>query len=212
MKIGEIRKFSLIDYPEKPSVVLFTSGCNLRCPWCHNWEIAYGDKTSNDKTESVKMILKDLRKHLDAVCVTGGEPTINSDLPELVEFLKLTGYAVKVDSNGTNPKMVRRLLKIVDYFAIDIKARPQKYPLLTGVQNNVWDSVSETVEILRKNDVRYELRMTYVAGLSDMEDIRFFDDFSIHGERIFLTFAQDTEIFKTSEKLPIIESQKITIR
>ncbi len=212
MKIAGVRTFSLIDYPERPSVVIFTAGCNLRCPWCHNWEIAYGSKSSNDESESVKMLLEDLKKHLDAVCVTGGEPTINPDLPEFIEFLKSIGYTVKVDSNGTNPEMVRKLLKIVDYFAIDIKAKPEKYPLLTGVQNNVWDSVSKTVEILRKSNVQYELRMTYVPGLSDIEDVRFFDDFSIEGEQIFLTFAKNTEMFKRSAKLPIIASKRITIR
>ena len=213
MKIAGLRSFSLVDYPERPSAVVFTAGCNFRCPWCHNWKIAYGDDARSNNIENVKDMLKGrLRKRIDAVCITGGEPTIHPDLPDFIEFLKSLGYLVKVDTNGTNPKMIKDMLAVVDYFAIDIKSRPEKYPLLTGIEVNMWGKVKKTVEILREYKIPHELRMTYVPGLSDKKDVDFLSEFSEDGENVFLTFAKSTSKFRIDSDIPYLKIGKIKIR
>ncbi len=210
MRIAGLRSFSLVDYPGRPSAVVFTSGCNFRCPWCHNWKIAYGEESLDDNMENVKMALRGkIRKRVDAICVTGGEPTIHSDLPKFVEFLKSLGYLVKVDTNGSNPNMVKDMLEIANYFAVDIKSRPEKYPLLTGIDINIWEKVEKTVEILREYKVSYELRMTYVPGLSDEKDVDFLSEFSENGENVFLTFAKSTPNFQIDMDIPYIQHLKV---
>ncbi len=210
MRIAGLRSFSLVDYPGRPSAVVFTSGCNFRCPWCHNWKIAYGEESLDDNMENVKMALRGkIRKRVDAICVTGGEPTIHSDLPKFVEFLKSLGYLVKVDTNGSNPNMVKDMLEIANYFAVDIKSRPEKYPLLTGIDINMWEKVEKTVEILREYKVSYELRMTYVPGLSDEKDVDFLSEFSENGENVFLTFAKSTPNFQIDRDIPYIQHLKV---
>ncbi|WP_456398709.1 anaerobic ribonucleoside-triphosphate reductase activating protein [Mesoaciditoga sp.] len=210
MRIAGLRSFSLVDYPGRPSAVVFTSGCNFRCPWCHNWKIAYGEESLDDNMENVKMALRGkIRKRVDAICVTGGEPTIHSELPKFVEFLKSLGYLVKVDTNGSNPNMVKDMLEIANYFAVDIKSRPEKYPLLTGIDINMWEKVEKTVEILREYKVSYELRMTYVPGLSDEKDVDFLSEFSENGENVFLTFAKSTPNFQIDRDIPYIQHLKV---
>ncbi len=199
MRIAGFRSFSLVDYPGKISAVVFTGGCNLRCPWCHNWQIAYG-KVDYDESETVKNALATrLKKRLNAVCITGGEPTIQRDLKDFVIFLKKTGYLVKIDTNGTHPEIVKDMAGIVDYFAIDIKARPEKYPLLTGMNFNVWDRVRKSVKIMRERKMEYELRMTYVPGLNDEEDLTFFSNFVRKGEKAFVTVARSTSKFEVPD-------------
>ncbi|WP_051962973.1 anaerobic ribonucleoside-triphosphate reductase activating protein [Mesoaciditoga lauensis] len=213
MRIAGLRSFSLIDYPGRPSAVVFTSGCNFRCPWCHNWKIAYGEESLDDNMENVKMALRGkIRERVDAICVTGGEPTIHSDLPKFVEFLKSLGYLVKVDTNGSNSDMVKDMLKLANYFAIDIKSRPEKYPLLTGIEINMWGKVEKTVKILREYKVPHELRMTYVPGLSDKKDVDFLSEFSEDGENVFLTFAKSTSKFRIDNDIPYLKVSKIKIR
>jgi pyruvate formate lyase activating enzyme len=213
MRIAGLRSFSLVDYPGRPSAVVFTSGCNFRCPWCHNWKIAYGEESLDDKTENVKNALRGkIRERIDAVCVTGGEPTIHSDLPKFVEFLRSLGYLVKIDTNGSNPDMVKEMLKLADYFAIDIKSRPQKYPLLTGIPINMWENVEKTVEILREHKIPHELRMTYVPNLSDEKDVNFLSEFSEDTENVFLTFAKSTSKFRIDNNIPYLKVDKVKIR
>ncbi|MGC8704633.1 MAG: anaerobic ribonucleoside-triphosphate reductase activating protein [Athalassotoga sp.] len=200
MRIADILTFSLIDYPGYPSAVIFTAGCNLRCPWCHNWEIAYGNKGISDIR--VENILEGrLKERVKAICVSGGEPTINEDLPEFLDYIKKIGYMLKLDTNGTNPEMVKTVIEKVDYIAIDVKSSPERYPLLTGVERNYWPEVSESIKMARKSKTSYELRMTYVPELSDVRDIRFFAEFT-KGENAFLTIARSTSKFKVSGDLP----------
>lgn len=213
MRIAGLRSFSLVDYPGRPSAVVFTSGCNFRCPWCHNWEIAYGEKSLDDNMENVKKALRrKIRERVDAICVTGGEPTIHPDLPKFVEFLKSLGYLVKIDTNGSNPDMVEEMLKLADYFAIDIKSRPEKYPLLTGIPINMWGNVEKTVEILRKYKIPHELRMTYVPNLSDKKDVDFLSEFSEDEENVFLTFAKSTSKFRIDNNIPYLKVDKVKVR
>ncbi|HPO04224.1 MAG TPA: anaerobic ribonucleoside-triphosphate reductase activating protein [Bacillota bacterium] len=140
MKIAGIIKSSLIDYPEKASTVIFLGGCNFRCGYCHNPELLhFQDETTQDDAisasgeginiENLLSFLRSRKRFIDAVCISGGEPTLNRELPLLIGRIKALGLAVKLDTNGSNPKMLTDLLKngLVDYVAMDIKAPADKY-------------------------------------------------------------------------------------
>ena len=214
MKIAGIRTFSLVDYPGKPCAVIFTAGCNFRCPYCHNWRIAYGDKKDYDVKEHVFETLRKLRKRLEAVCVTGGEPTIHDDLPDLLIFLKSLDYSVKLDTNGSNPEMMEEAINegLVDYVALDLKAKPESYPEITGVRYNYWCEVKKTVLVLRRSDIEYEYRMTYVPGLSDEKDLMFLSEFLREDERLFVVVANPTERFKPHGHVPKVNFRNMLWR
>jgi pyruvate formate lyase activating enzyme len=201
MRIADILTFSLVDYPGYPSAVIFTSGCNLRCPWCHNWEIAYGQVSNNEKLDIEGFLEGRLKKRVKAICVSGGEPTLNLDLPEFLKYIKSIGYLLKIDTNGTNPEMVEKVIDKVDYVAIDIKSSPFRYTLLTGVSKNFWPEVYESIKIVRRSKVPYELRMTYVPGLSENVDLIFFNEFAKF-ENAFVTLARSTSKFKVKGEIP----------
>jgi len=197
IKIAGVKSFSLIDFPGEPCAMIFTTGCNLRCPWCHNWRIAYGEEATIDRTKEALEKLRSLREHLDAVCVTGGEPTIHFGLPSLLHFLKFLGYKIKLDTNGTNPKLLENVSYLLDYVAVDVKACPKKYPKATGIEQNVWPQVEKSIEILREKRIPHELRMVKVPGLTDGEDVEFLRELgeSMSGEKIFLRPFQPTSNF-----------------
>ena len=128
VSIGGLQKCSLIDYPEKLAAIIFTQGCNFKCPYCHNPELNAAQGNPFDK----RMILEFLKTRvgkLDGVVITGGEPTLHKNLPDFIAKIKGLGFCVKLDTNGTNPEMLKRLLdeKLIDYVAMDIKAPIQKY-------------------------------------------------------------------------------------
>ncbi|MFH1049139.1 MAG: anaerobic ribonucleoside-triphosphate reductase activating protein [Patescibacteria group bacterium] len=174
MKIGGLQKFSLIDYPGKISAVVFLSGCNFRCGFCHNPELVLPELLKNQpKIDELEFFdfLGMRQGKLDGVCITGGEPTIWRDLPEFIKKIKDLGFLVKLDTNGTNPKMVKKLidLNLVDYFAIDIKNSPEKYEKTVNANVNIAD-IEKTLKIIRDCGIPMELRTTVVLGLIVRED------------------------------------------
>lgn len=214
MKVAGIRTFSLVDYPGKPCAVIFTAGCNFRCPWCHNWEIAYGNKSDLDIEDQAFKILRKIRERLDAVCVTGGEPTIYNNLPEFLSFLKNLRYFVKLDTNGSNPKMIEHVIseKLVDYIALDLKAKPENYPKITGIKYNYWNNVMKTISILRESGIKYEYRMTYVPGLLDEKDLIFLSKLLKDNEKLFVVVANPTEKFKPHGHIPKLDFKNLVWR
>ena len=174
MLLGGVQKFSAIDYPGKLSAIVFTIGCNFRCPFCHNPELVLPEQIKDQPIFSEKEFfnfLKERKGLLDGVCITGGEPTVQSDLSNFIQKIKNLGYLVKLDSNGSNPKVLRDLLekKIVDYLAMDIKSPLEKYSLATGVEINL-DDIKESIELV-KQFPKYEFRTTVVPDLIQKEDI-----------------------------------------
>ncbi|MEM3464407.1 MAG: anaerobic ribonucleoside-triphosphate reductase activating protein, partial [Candidatus Bathyarchaeia archaeon] len=159
MKFSGIQKTSLIDYPEKIASVLFTPGCNMRCPYCYNWRIVVDPKPPFLNEETALQILDERRKYVDAVVVTGGEPTIHKELPRFLKKLKERGFAVKLDTNGLNPTVLEQCLPYVDYVALDIKTSPEKYHLL-GAKDTA--ALLKTVEMLKSGKIEYEFRTTVV--------------------------------------------------
>ncbi len=182
IKLVDVLGFSLVNYPGHPCTVIFTAGCNLRCPWCHNWRIAYGDKSKQDRTKQVLERLKDLSKYMDAVCVTGGEPTIHADLVDVLKLLRKWGYIVKLDTNGTKPEILEKALPFLNYVALDIKAHPDNYPKFTGMEENVWWKVEASLNLLRKALLPHELRMVKVPDLTTDRDVAFLKKIKREGE------------------------------
>jgi len=175
MKIGGFQKISTIDYPGYLASTIFLSGCNLKCKYCHNPSLAQGETESEEiSTQEVLAYLEKRRAFIDAVCVSGGEPTIHEELEELISSIKGMGYKVKLDTNGTNPAVVKNLVdnNLVDYVAVDIKATIDKYHEVAGCFVNT-DKIKETIKLLITSNVDYEFRTTFLPDLdhTDMKEI-----------------------------------------
>jgi pyruvate formate lyase activating enzyme len=168
MKFIGIQKTSLVDFPNRICSVLFTPGCNLRCPFCHNWRIVVDPKPPFLNEETALKILEERKKYVDAVVVTGGEPTIHKELPKFLKKLKERGFTVKLDTNGLDSQMLEECLQHVDFVALDVKTSLQKYKSL-GARDTA--ELVRTVEILKTGKVEYEFRTTIVPGFVDTADI-----------------------------------------
>jgi pyruvate formate lyase activating enzyme len=177
----EIKGFldvSFVDWDGKLSSVIFLPNCDFRCPFCHNVNLVlHPEKLETIPFEYVEGQLKKQRGWIDGVCITGGEPTLHSGLPELCSRLKKMGFLVKVDTNGANPTMLRELMVrgLVDYVAMDIKAplTEKKYSRATCVKaDRLLEKVKESIKILLGSDMDYEFRTTVVPMLHDEEDIK----------------------------------------
>ncbi len=180
VRIGGILDMSTVDYSGKVSSVIFFHGCNFRCPFCYNIALIEGnDYQELEITEVIEKIKKN-REFIDAVAITGGEPTLQIEgLKELCKGLKSMKLLVKLDTNGYMPDMVKKLLdgKLLDFVSVDIKASSDKYNKLSGINCDL-TRVKRTLEILRDSGVDYELRTTIVPGANDSEeDIRKVCDF-----------------------------------
>ncbi|MCL6578367.1 MAG: anaerobic ribonucleoside-triphosphate reductase activating protein [Candidatus Bathyarchaeota archaeon] len=168
MKFSGIQKTSLIDFPSRIASVLFTPGCNLRCPFCYNWRIVVDPKPPFLQEEAALKILESRKKFVDAVVVTGGEPTMHKEMPRFLKKLKAKGFSVKLDTNGFYPKVLEECLPHVDYVALDVKTSLEKYPRLGAKDVS---PLLQTIEILKTGKVEYEFRTTVVPSFVDAEDL-----------------------------------------
>ena len=173
MRIGGLQEASLIDYPGKICCIIFTRGCNFRCPYCHNPELVessrYGELLNEDDFFS---FLKRREGKLDAVSVTGGEPTLQPDLTDFLKRVKKKGFAVKLDSNGSDPEKLKELLEqgLVDYAAMDVKAPLEAYERVVKAPVNA-KTIRESIQIIKNIAPDYEFRTTWVRELLKPEDI-----------------------------------------
>ncbi len=172
MEILGIEKVSMVDYKDKICAVLFTGGCNFRCPFCHNSGIVEKVYQSYNENEIIEY-LESRKKLLDGVVVSGGEPTLQRDLTLFIERLKNMGYLVKLDTNGTNPDKLKELLdkKLLDYVAIDIKNNFDDYYSICGVKNVNVDGIKKSIKLLKEYGVDYELRTTLIDEYHNRENI-----------------------------------------
>ena len=176
MHIGGMQKLTLLDYPGKVACTVFLSGCNLRCLFCHNPALVLsGRRTDGLSAEEVLAFLETRHGKLDGVCVTGGEPTLQPELPGFLEEIRRLGYAVKLDTNGTDPAMLKQLIRggLLDYVAMDIKNSPARYAQTCGGVD-VLAQVQKSAALLMADAVDYEFRTTVCAPLHtprDMEEI-----------------------------------------
>ena len=168
MKFSGLQKISLIDFPKRIASVLYTPGCNLRCPFCHNWRIAVDPKPPFLQEDIALRILEKRKKFVNAVVVTGGEPTIHKELPKFLEKLKARGFHVKLDTNGFYPDVLERCMPYLDYIALDIKTSLEKYKHL-GAKDTA--ELIHTAEIVKTGKVPYEFRTTLVPEFVTARDI-----------------------------------------
>ncbi len=177
MEIKGFIDLSLVDWDRKISSVVFLAGCNLRCPFCYNTALVlHSEKLPTIPFEKIEGHLKKRVGWVDGVVITGGEPTIHSDLPNLCQRIKKLGFQVKVDTNGTNPVIIKELIdrKLVDYVAMDIKAplKKEKYSRACGVNTeNLLEKIEKTIDLLLEDEVGYEFRTTVVPSLHGKQDI-----------------------------------------
>ncbi len=178
MLIGGLQKLTLIDYPGKIACTVFLIGCDFRCPWCYNPKLVLPEKIKNHKKIPEKYFfdfLKQRKGLLDGVVICGGEPTVNKDLPDFIKKIKKLGYTVKLDTNGSNPEMLKNLIdeKLVDYVAMDIKAplKNQKYLEVTGTKKADLRKIRKSIGILEKSGINYEFRTTIIPKLHQPKDI-----------------------------------------
>ena len=168
MDISGIQKMTLLDYPGKCACTVFLAGCNLRCPFCHNASLVLGIPEPVMDEEAFFTFLKKRKGLLDGVCITGGEPTLRKDLPEFIRKIKEMGYLVKLDTNGSNPRMLKGLLEenLLDYVAMDIKNCPDRYAATCGGPD-ILTQVEECLTLLRNSPVEWELRTTCAKPFHD---------------------------------------------
>jgi pyruvate formate lyase activating enzyme len=173
MKIGGLRRVSLIDYPGLICATVFLQGCNFKCPYCHNPELVDPGLFRTSIKENTVMEFLDSRKgKLDAVTICGGEPTIQDDLNRFIKQIKKMGFAVKLDTNGSQPNVIKALIaeKLLDFIAMDVKAPLDKYKEIVKTNVNQ-DSVKESIKIILKAKVPYEFRTTLVQSQLEENDI-----------------------------------------
>ncbi len=173
MEIQGLQKTSLIDFPGEISAIFFLSKCNFRCPFCYNIELVENNKNlqSMNKKE-IETFLDERKNFLDGIVITGGEPTLSEDLEDLIDLIRSKGFKVKLDTNGTNPEKLKKIIDSgkVDYIAMDIKASKENYDKAAGIKVNI-KNIEKSVEILMNNSVPYEFRTTCVPGLMDDEEM-----------------------------------------
>ncbi len=178
MKIKALQKLTLLDFPGRTACTVFTFGCNLRCPFCHNAQLVLGENNDGEyiSEEEFFKFLKKRSGLLDGVCVTGGEPLLQPEIETFLKKIKEYGFLVKLDTNGFFPERLERIIKaeLVDYIAMDIKSAPENYAFATGLEHPDVDAVKRSVEIIRKSGVTHEFRTTLVKGIhtkSDLDEI-----------------------------------------
>lgn len=174
MKIFGMEKLSLVDYDGFISATVFTGGCNFNCNFCHNAVLVNGYSKLNVYPENeVFEYLNKRRGVLEGVCISGGEPTLQSDLPAFCEKIKKLGYSVKLDTNGTNPKMLQNLFEngLIDYVAMDIKNDREHYGKIIGIEDYNTAAVEKSVDYLMNSKLSYEFRTTLISEYHGVENV-----------------------------------------
>lgn len=174
MIVHGFQKLTLLDYPGRVACTVFTGGCNFRCPFCQNAGLVLSpDKEPVIEEEEVLAVLKRRQGILDGICVTGGEPTLQKDLPGFLERVKSLDYDVKLDTNGYHPEVLKELYRagLIDYVAMDIKNCPQRYAETAGVKNLDMGRIRESVDFLVSEAAEYEFRTTVCRELHRKADL-----------------------------------------
>ncbi len=175
MEIGGLQKTTLIDFPGRIAATVFLCGCNFRCPWCYSSELVLPEKIKKQPKISEKFFLNFLKKRkglIEGIVVCGGEPTIHKSLLDFCQKIKNLGYLIKLDTNGSAPELLKKLIdkKLVDYVAMDIKGPKKRYSEFAGVKVDI-KKIQKSIDILKKSRVDYEFRSTIVPTLHKKEDV-----------------------------------------
>ena len=174
MIIAGFQKLTLLDYPGKTACTIFTAGCNLRCPFCHNADLVLSPSTINSFSEEEILSYLTKRKGLiDGICITGGEPMLMKDLPEFCKKIKKIGVSVKLDTNGSFPAQLKEIVRagLCDYVAMDVKNTLQKYPQTVGIPNVDVSVFMESIDFLKSCDIPHEFRTTVCKPFHTVDDV-----------------------------------------
>ena len=174
MEIHGFNKTTLLDYPGHLAATIFVGGCNFRCPFCHNASLVLSpNKMNTISEEDIFTTLKKRKGILEGVCITGGEPTIYPGLKNFILKVKDMGYLVKLDSNGSNPEVLKDLVlnKLVDYVAMDVKNSLENYAISIGIDNFNTNRIKESIDFLLQSNINYEFRTTIVKEHHKLKDI-----------------------------------------
>lgn len=207
-----LQKLTLLDYPGKVACTVFSAGCNFRCPFCHNASLVRSG--SAELPYSAEEVLEFLKKRagvLDGVCFTGGEPLLAAEVPALARAAKELGYAVKLDTNGSQPEKLAEMLEsgCVDYVAMDIKSSPERYKVLCGGVD-LQSKVARSVELLKSSSVEFEFRTTVTGNLHSVEDFRAIGRWIAPVERYFLQpFADSGDILSGAGSDYVIDDEML---
>ena len=199
MIIAGLQKMTLTDFPENVACILFLKGCNFRCPYCQNSElIDYKIDDNYILKEEVLDILKKRQGVLDGVVISGGEPTVNKDLPKLIKEIRDLRFKIKLDTNGTNPQMLKELLEdgLIDYVAMDIKNVPRKYLETAGLSEKnqqILENVQKSIDILKKSKINHEFRTTIMKKYHNIEDLEEINKLIGKDEKYFIQNFEDSE-------------------
>lgn len=209
MIIQGLQKTTLLDYPEKVACTMFTGGCNFRCPFCHNASLVVdrgnivpieSQKNGDYTEEEIFTFLNKRRGILDGVCITGGEPMIQSDLEEFIQKIKNLGFLVKLDTNGSFPDRLKNMIDsgIIDYVAMDIKNSKEDYGKTIGVKNYNTDKIERSVDILMEGKIPYEFRTTVVREFHTEENIYKIREWIKGAEQYYLQqFVDSGDVIKS---------------
>jgi pyruvate formate lyase activating enzyme len=217
MKIKGLQKLTLLDFPGKMACTVFTAGCNFKCPFCHNASLVTKVDDEYIGEEEFFSFLSKRKGVLEGVCITGGEPTLQPGLDAFIRKIKEHGFAVKLDTNGYKPEVLKSLVNegLVDYVAMDIKNSPEKYGKTVGIENFDISPILESIEFLLQNKVDYEFRTTVVKELHTKEDvekiaqrIKGTNDFNLQGFKDSGDLIE--EGFSSHDKEPLKEMLKVT--
>jgi len=192
MRLIGLQRLTLLDYPERVACTVFAGGCNLRCPFCHNASLVRGEGDIISEEEFFAFLASRVGR-LDGVCISGGEPTLQSDLSDFASKIKALGFLVKLDTNGTRPEVISALIAdgLLDYVAMDIKNSPAKYAATVGIENYDFTAIKESVEIIRKSGIPHEFRTTVTRELHTPEDMRAIGEWLAGEERYYLQRYRD---------------------
>lgn len=188
MKIHGLQKMTLLDFPGLVACTVFLGGCDLRCPFCHNAEILDMNAPAVMDDKEFLEFLETRRGKLDGVAVTGGEPTLRPDLPELLSEIKRLGFKVKLDTTGNHPDMLKRIVGegLVDYVAMDVKNSKERYAETVGLTGFDISRVDESISFLLKGDVEYEFRTTVIKQFHDKDSFIGIAEWIKGAEKYFL--------------------------
>ena len=196
MLIKGLQKLTLLDFPERMACTVFTFGCNFRCPFCHNASLVLSSRADDSviSEEELFTLLQKRRGMLEGVCITGGEPTLQPDLPDFIRKIKAMGYAVKLDTNGYRPAVLKSLAAegLLDYVAMDIKNSLPLYGETVGIHAFDTAPIAESAAFLMEGTVPFEFRTTLVKGLHTPESLADIGKWLQGNERFFLQTFEDS--------------------
>ena len=194
MIISGFQKLTLLDYPEKTACLIFTQGCNFRCPFCHNKDLLCHSKGEFQEEEIFNYLEK--RKGLiDGVCITGGEPLLQPDIQKFISKIKDMGFLVKLDTNGSNPEKLQELLNLnlLDYVAMDIKNDFNDYLETSGIFKFNLDNIKKSIDIIKKSNIEHEFRTTIVKEFHSFNNIKNICEYLGKDSKYYLQNYKDSD-------------------